>query len=218
MVVAPRIIAVDGPAAAGKGTLARKLAAHFGFAFLDTGLLYRSVGLKTVLAGEGPENADAAIKAAGGLTIADLDDPRLRGEEAADAASRVAVLPAVRSVLLEFQRAFARNPPGGAGGAVLDGRDIGTRVCPDADAKFFVTANVEVRAQRRLGELRTRGLEAIHGRVLQDMNERDARDRGRDVAPLKPADDALVIDTGDKDAEAVFAEALAFITSRNRSG
>ena len=136
------------------------------------------MGLRTVLAGEDPENADAASKAAGALTLADLDDPRLRGEEAADAASKVAVLPAVRAALLGFQRAFARNSPGGAGGAVLDGRDIGTRVCPDADVKFFVTASVEVRAARRLNELRARGLEAIHSRVLQDMKERDARDRG----------------------------------------
>jgi cytidylate kinase len=130
------------------------------------------------------------------------------------AASKVGAIAAVRAVLLEFQRSFANTPPG----AVIDGRDIGTQVCPDADVKIFVTARPELRARRRLKELRDRGVDAIHGRVLQDMKERDARDVERDVAPLKPAEDAFVLDTGDMDADAVFATALDFITSRDRSG
>jgi len=128
----------------------------------------------------------------------------------------VAAIPQVRAAVLEFQRAFSRNPPGNAQGAVLDGRDIGTVVCPQADVKFFVTAPVEVRAGRRLKELRERGLEAIHSRVLQDMKARDARDAGRDVAPLVPAEDACVLDTSEMDAERVFAAALAIIKSRTR--
>ena len=208
------IIAIDGPAAAGKGTLARRLAEHFGLALLDTGLLYRAVGLKTVRGGADPSDAEAAVRAARSLSPSDLADDALRSEEAARAASKVGAIAAVRAVMLEFQRAFARTPPG----AVIDGRDIGTQVCPDADVKIFVTARSEVRARRRLKELRARGVDAIHGRVLQDMKERDARDAERDAAPLKPAEDAFVLDTGDMDADAVFAAALDFITSRNRSG
>jgi cytidylate kinase len=212
------IIAIDGPAAAGKGTLARRLAEHFGLALLDTGLLYRAVGLKTVRGGADPSDAEAAVRAAGSLSPSDLADEALRGEGAAAAASKVGAIAAVRAVMLDFQRSFARTPPGGAAGAVIDGRDIGTQVCPDADVKIFVTAGSEVRARRRLKELRARGVDAIHGRVLQDMEERDARDAKREVAPLKPAEDAFVLDTGDMDADAVFAAALDFITSRNRSG
>jgi len=208
------IIAIDGPAAAGKGTLARRLAEHFGLEMLDTGLLYRAVGLKTVRDGADPGDAQAAVRAARSLSSTDLEDVALRSEEAAAAASKVGSIAAVRDVMLDFQRSFARTQPG----AVIDGRDIGTEVCPDADVKIFVTARSEVRAHRRLKELRARGVDAIHGRVLQDMKERDARDAERDVAPLKPAEDAFVIDTGDMDADAVFAAALDFITSRNRSG
>ena len=212
------IIAIDGPAAAGKGTLARRLAEHFGLARLDTGLLYRAVGLKTLRGGADPSDVEAAVRAAGSLSPSDIADEALRGEEAAAAASKVGAIAAVRAVMLDFQRSFARTPPGGAAGAVIDGRDIGTQVCPDADVKIFVSAGPEVRAERRLKELRARGVDAIHGRVLQDMKERDARDAKRDVAPLKPAEDAFVLDTGDVDADAVFAAALDFITSRNRSG
>lgn len=208
------IIAIDGPAAAGKGTLARRLAEHFELALLDTGLLYRAVGLKTLGGGADPSDAEAAVRAARSLSPSDLEGAALRSEEAATAASKVGAIAAVRAVMLEFQRSFARTPPG----AVIDGRDIGTEVCPDADVKIFVTARPEVRARRRLKELRDRGVDAIHGRVLQDMKERDARDVERDVAPLKPAEDAFVLDTGDMDADAVFAAALDFITSRNRSG
>jgi cytidylate kinase len=212
------IIAIDGPAAAGKGTLARRLAEHFGLALLDTGLLYRAVGLKTVLGGADASDAEAAVRAARSLSPSDLTGDALRGEEAAAAASEVGAIAAVRAVMLDFQRSFARTPPRGAAGAVIDGRDIGTQVCPDADVKFFVTARSEVRAERRLKELRARGVDAIYGRVLQDMMERDARDVARDVAPLKPAEDAFVLDTGDMNADAVFAQALDLIKSRNRSG
>lgn len=208
------IIAVDGPAAAGKGVLTRRIADHFGLARLDTGLLYRAVGLKTLRKGEDPLDPAAATAAAQSLDAAELDDPDLRGDAAAAAASKVGAIPAVRAALLDFQRHFAHHPPDGAKGAVLDGRDIGTVVCPDADAKLFVTASVEVRAERRLKELRERGLEAIHSRVLQEMKERDSRDASRAVAPLEPAGDAFVLDTSDLDPDAVFAEALAHIRSR----
>ena len=212
------IIAIDGPAAAGKGTLARRLADHFGLALLDTGLLYRAVGMKVVRGGGDADDAATAERAARDLVAADLEAPDLRDDVAANAASKVAVVPGVRAALLDFQRDFANNPPDGGNGAILDGRDIGTVVCPDADLKLFVTASVEVRAERRLKELRERGLEAIHSRVLQDMKERDARDGGRDVAPLVAAEDAFVLDTSDLDADAVLAAVLDFITSRNPSG
>jgi len=208
------IIAVDGPAAAGKGTLARRLAAHFGLPYLDTGLLYRGAGLAVLRAGGDPEDPAAALAAAAGLDLAALDDPELRGEAAGAAASKVAALPAVRAALLAAQRAFAARPPG----AVLDGRDIGTVVCPKADHKLFVTASLEIRAERRLKELRARGVEIIQERVLQDMRERDARDSQRSVAPLVPASDSFVLDTSGLDADAAFAAALGHITSRMHAG
>ncbi len=208
------IVAVDGPAAAGKGTLARRLADQLGLAYLDTGLLYRAVGLGMLRAGAEPGDRAAAVEAARRLAAADLDDPALRTDEAAEAASRVAALAEVRKVLLEFQRAFATRPPGGAGGAILDGRDIGTVVCPGAEVKLFVTASPEERARRRLKELREAGADIIYSDVLRDMQERDARDRDRDVAPLVPADDAFVLDTTELNADAAFAAALEFITSR----
>ena len=208
------IIAVDGPAAAGKGTLARRLADHFGLAYLDTGLLYRAVGLRLLRQGASPDDEAAATAAARALAPADLEDPELRTEKVAAAASKVAAIPAVRAVLLDFQRNFADHPPGGARGAVLDGRDIGTVVCPHADHKIFVTAAPEERAKRRAKELRERGVATIHSRVLREMRERDARDRSRCIAPLVPADDAHVIDTTELDEDAVFAAALDFITSR----
>ena len=212
------IIAIDGPAASGKGTLARRLADHFALAYLDTGLLYRAVGTMARDRGIDPAGPGAAEDARD-LTADVLDDPRLRLDEAAEAASLVAAQAEVRAALRDFQRDFARHPPdtplGPAAGAVLDGRDIGTQVCPDADVKLFVTAAVEVRARRRLKELRERGLEAIYGRVLRDMNERDRRDRERHVAPLKPAEDAFVLDTSGLDADAAFTRALDFIQSRN---
>ena len=205
------IIAVDGPAASGKGTLARRLAHHFKLAHLDTGGLYRAAALHALESGGHP--ADPAVAEAGARRVraADLDDPRLREERVAQAASVVAAIPAVRQALLAFQRDFARHPPGGAAGAVLDGRDIGTVICPDADAKLFVTATVEARAQRRFQELRESGGRAIYSRVLQDMKDRDARDSQRRTAPLVPAGDAFVLDTTALDADAAFAAALDFI-------
>jgi CMP/dCMP kinase len=208
------IVAIDGPAAAGKGTLARRLAAHFDFAFLDTGLLYRATALHLIEAGGGADDTAAAEAAARRVNAADLADPRLRGEAVAQLASSVAVIPAVRAALLQFQRDFAARPPGRKAGAVLDGRDIGTVVCPDAAAKVFVTASQEVRARRRLKELRERGTEAIYGAVLQDMQDRDARDSQRRTAPLRPADDAFVLDTTDLDADAAFAAARDYVASK----
>ena len=209
------IIAVDGPSAAGKGTLARRLAAHFHFAHLDTGALYRAVGLSVLRSGADPANVSAAVSAAQSLIPGDLDDPALRTDDVADAASQVAAIAEVRTALLDFQREFAAHPPGGKAGAVLDGRDVGTVVCPDATAKLFVTASLEARAKRRLKELRQRGVKAIHTAVLRDMQDRDTRDRERDVAPLLPADDAVVLDTTELDEDAAFEAALESIKSRS---
>ncbi|MDA0306701.1 MAG: (d)CMP kinase [Proteobacteria bacterium] len=211
----PIIIAIDGPAAAGKGTLARRLAEHFDLAYLDTGLLYRAVGMNVVRQGGDPEDTEGAENAAKALKTVDLEAADLREDAAADAASRVSAIPGVRAQLLEFQRKFAENPPDGKKGAVLDGRDIGTVVCPNAKAKLFVTASVEIRAKRRFKELRDKGLAAIHGRVLADMKERDARDSDRTVSPLEPAKDAYQLDTSDLDADQAFAAALGFINSAN---
>lgn len=208
------IIAVDGPSAAGKGTLSRKLAAHFGLAHLDTGALYRAVALAVLKAGGDPADPDTCVGAAKALDHATLDDPEIRSERTAAAASKLAPIPEVRAVLLAFQRGFAARPPGEAKGAVLDGRDIGTVVCPEAEVKLFVTASAETRAERRLGELRERGIEAISSVVLQDMKERDARDQAREVAPMVPAQDAIVLDTTELDADAAFEEALERIASR----
>ena len=213
----PIVIAIDGPAAAGKGTMARRIADHLGLAYLDTGLLYRAVGMKTVRAGADPEDAAVAEAQARSLTPEDLAANGLRTDQAADAASKVSAIPGVRQALLEFQQGFAASPPEGARGAVLDGRDIGTVVCTDARAKLFVTASVEVRAERRYKELLERDGEAIYARVLQDMTERDARDSNRAVSPLEPARDALVLDTSDLDIDAAFAAALAFIEKQNAS-
>lgn len=210
------IVAIDGPAAAGKGTLARRLAQELGLAYLDTGLLYRAVGFAVLAAGADPEDPAAAVRAAKALKPEALSNPDLRTDTVANAASKVSAIPGVRAELLEFQRNFAKSPPKGSNGAVLDGRDIGTVVCPGAEAKLFVTASPEVRAERRLKELQGRGLEAIYARVLQDMKERDARDSARAVSPLEPAKDAFVLDTSDLDAEAVFARALDFIAKQGK--
>jgi len=214
------IIAIDGPAASGKGTLAKRVAAALGFAHLDTGSLYRAVGVAVLRAGKDPADAAMAVQVARALHAQDgiLNDPELRTDEAAEAASKVAVVPEVRAALLDFQRSFAAVPPGGAPGAVLDGRDIGTVVCPDATAKLFVTASVEVRSERRLKELRERGIPAISNDVLEDMKARDARDSQRAVAPLKPAADAFVLDTSAMTADQAFDAALAFIGSKTGLG
>jgi cytidylate kinase len=214
----PKVIAIDGPSAAGKGTLGRRLAEHFGYAYLDTGLLYRAVGMRVMTAGGDSADKATAVAAAKALSFHDLYDPELRDDEAARAASLVAAIPQVRRVLVEFQRNFAAHPPEGAKGAVLDGRDIGTVVCPGADLKLFVTASLEVRAARRLKELRERGITSIHSRVLQDMTDRDARDSQRDVAPMRKADDAFLIDTTERDADEIFAAALKLTESRDRAG
>ena len=208
------IVAVDGPAASGKGTLARRLAAHLGYAHLDTGKLYRAVGHAVLASGQDPEDAAAATRAAKSLRIESLGDPALLGDAAAAAASKVAAIPCVRAALLRFQQDFAQNPPDGAAGAVLDGRDIGTVVCPGAEAKLFVTAEVAVRAERRHKELIGRGQPSIYAQVLQDLKERDARDSNRAVAPLRPARDAKILDTSALDPDAVFAAALAYIEKR----
>ncbi len=208
------IIAIDGPAGAGKGTLAARLAEHFELAKLDTGLLYRAVGMKVVRAGGDPEDEILATTMAEGLTTADMEADGLRTEQAGSAASKVSVFPGVRSALLEFQRNFAANPPGDAKGAILDGRDIGTVVCPDANAKFYITAGVEVRAMRRYKELMWRVGEADYERVLEDMKIRDARDQGRDASPLQAAGDACQIDTSGMDADTVFDTALDFVSAK----
>ncbi len=208
------IIAIDGPSAAGKGTLARRLAAALDFAVLDTGLLYRAVGAKVLAQGQDPGDPAAAERAAVELVTEDLSRTDLRSEAVGEAASQVAALPEVRAQLLAFQRRFAAEPPAGKAGAVLDGRDIATVVCPEAEVKVFLTADLEARAARRSKELRERGEEAIYPRVLQEMQDRDARDSGRAAAPLRPADDAIVLDTTEMDPDAVFEAVLAVVQSR----
>ncbi|MBX9748470.1 MAG: (d)CMP kinase [Roseococcus sp.] len=202
------IIAVDGPAAAGKGTLARRLAAQLGLPYLDTGLLYRATGRRVLDAGGDPASAADAAHAAQTLQPADLDRGDLRGPPADDAASKVAAIPAVRAALLDFQRRF-----GQAHGAVLDGRDIGTVVFPDAPVKLFVTASPEERARRRHAELAARGEAPPLAEVAAEMAARDARDSARDAAPLRPAADAVLLDTSTLDAEAAFAAALRIVES-----
>jgi cytidylate kinase len=205
------IIAIDGPAASGKGTLARRLAQRFGLAFLDTGGLYRAAALRALESGGDPSNPTLAEAAAKAVRPQDLDNPRLREERVSDAASVVAAIPAVRTALLAFQRDFAHHPPAGFQGAVLDGRDIGTIVCPDAAVKLFVTASAEARALRRFKELQESGQAAIYQRVLQDIEQRDARDRERLTAPLRRADDAIELDTTALDADAAFAKAVVLV-------
>lgn len=218
MAAANNIVAVDGPAASGKGTLARRLARHFGFAHLDSGSLYRAVALRCLRAGVGSGDEPAAAAEAARIGPADLADPALRSEETSQLASRVAALPLVRRALVDYQRRFAASPPGGEKGAVIDGRDIGTAICPEAAVKLFITATVEERARRRHKELLGLGVEAIYPAVLRDLRDRDARDTTRSVAPLVRAEDALLIDTTSMDADAAFAAALAYAETRLASG
>lgn len=210
------IIAIDGPAAAGKGTLARRVAEHFNLAYLDTGLLYRAVGKKVLDAGNDPEDAAAAETVARALNAQDLNADGLRVDVVAQAASKVSAVPGVRAALLDFQRDFAKTPPEGSNGAVLDGRDIGTVVCQEATAKLFITASTEVRANRRFKELHQADSGAIYARVLEDMKERDERDSSRSFAPLVPANDANVIDTSHLSANQVFDQALIFIATKTQ--
>jgi cytidylate kinase len=211
------IIAIDGPSAAGKGTLAKRLAAHFGYAHLDTGLLYRATAARVLRAGADPADTEAATAAATALTQEDLAAGDLRAEAVARAASVVAAQGPVRDALLDYQRRFAAHPPGGAPGAVLDGRDIGTVVVPEAEAKIYVTASDEARAARRHKELLDRGAESIRADVLREMRERDARDSERAHAPLARAPDAFLLETTDLDADAAFAAALSFVLGRQQS-
>jgi cytidylate kinase len=194
-------IAIDGPAAAGKGTLARRLAAAHDLAYLDSGSLYRGTAL-SLLRDNRPESE--AVAAAKKLRPELLTDPELRAEATGRLASKVAAIPAVRAALLDWQRDFAKHPPGGKPGVVLDGRDIGTVVLPDAMVKLFITASDEARAMRRFKELQEKGEAAIYARVLEDMRERDARDTARSTAPMRPAEDALIIDTSALDADQVY--------------
>jgi cytidylate kinase len=204
------VIAVDGTAASGKGTLAKRLAAHFGFHYLDSGSLYRLVALGVTDAGGDPNNDADALKAAVTIDPAKASDPRIRSAEIGNAASLVSVHPAVRSALLDYQRDFAKRAPG----AVLDGRDIGTVVCPDAPAKLFVDAAPEVRAHRRWLELTSYGAAPDEAAILKELLERDERDRNRAVAPLKPAADAALLDTSHLGIDAAFAAALALVKPR----
>ncbi|SFS66960.1 cytidylate kinase [Sulfitobacter marinus] len=196
-------VAIDGPAAAGKGTVSRAVAEHFGFAHLDTGLLYRAVGAKVL---EGMTAEEAALT----LVAGDLDNDQLRTNAVAEAASKAAAIPEVRAALVDFQRSFAMR----AGGAVLDGRDIGTVICPDAQVKLFVTATPEVRAERRFAELAAKGFDVTLAEVLAEVQARDARDSTRAEAPLKPADDAVEMDTSTMDIATAVARAIELIKSR----
>lgn len=196
----PFTVAIDGPAAAGKGTVARAVAAHFGFAHLDTGLLYRATALCTL-------NGMAPIEAARKLATHDLEADALRRPDVAQEASRVAAIPEVRAALMEFQRAFARRD----GGAVLDGRDIGTVICPEAETKLFVTANDETRAKRRFEELQKKGDDTDYTTVLDDLRARDSRDSARAAAPLTPAEDALLLDTTHLSIEEAVDAAIAAV-------
>jgi cytidylate kinase len=203
----PLLIAIDGPAASGKGTLAKRLAGHYGLPHLDTGLLYRAVALALLDAGRSLDDHAAAAQAARTLDAERLDDPRLRERAMGEAASRVSAVPEVRAGLLAWQRRFATDPQG----AVLDGRDIGTVVCPDAGVKLFITASSEERARRRHLELAGRGETADFAVILADIEARDARDASRAAAPLRMADDAIRLDTTDLDANAAFDEARAIV-------
>jgi len=201
------VIAVDGTAASGKGTIAKKLAAHFGFHHLDSGSLYRLVALGVSDAGGDPDNENDALRAAQNIDPAKAGDPRIRSAEIGAMASQVSVFPKVRAALLEYQREFAARAPG----AVIDGRDIGTVVCPDANAKLFVDARVQIRAHRRWLELKSYGDTRPEAAILKEIKERDARDAARAIAPMKPAADAALLDTSDLDIDAAFEAALALV-------
>lgn len=203
------IIAIDGPAASGKGTLARRLADHFGLRHLDTGLTYRAVSAALLAKGLPLGDEGVAIEIAQNLDLAHMDKTVLSAHEIGEAASRIAVLGGLRQELVELQRRFAETPPG----AVLDGRDIGTVVCPDATVKLFVTASAEARAQRRTDEMISKGKDANYASVLDDLKRRDERDSQRTVAPMKQAEDAVLLDTTEMDIETAFQAAVDIISS-----
>ena len=212
------VIAIDGTSACGKGTLARRLARHYGFAHLDSGALYRLVALGVIRHGGDPSSRADAVRAAREINPDGINDPALRTAAAGEAASVVAAIPEVRAAVLEFQRDFAAHPPGAARGAVIDGRDIGTVICPDATAKLFIDARPEVRALRRWCELKQANSAAGSLPTLEtiqaDLLARDHRDRSRVTAPLRQAEDAILLDTSDLDIEAAFAKALALINNK----
>lgn len=201
------IIAIDGPAASGKGTIGKRLAAHYGLRHLDTGLLYRAVAKAVLDAGKMADDTQAAIAAAKALDPSRFDEAALKSAAVGEAASHVSAIPDVRAALVGFQREFAAKPPG----AVLDGRDIGTVICPDADVKIFVTAAPEVRAKRRAAEYRAAGKDGDEATVLADIRKRDERDSSRSTSPLKQADDAALLDTTNLDVEAAVAAAIEIV-------
>jgi len=205
------MIAIDGPAGAGKGTLAKKLAQELNLAYLDTGLLYRAVGYALVKDGQSLGDEAVATQYALCLKSQDLINPDLRSDDVAQAASKISSYPGVRTALVDFQRAFALNPPFPYQGAILDGRDIGTQILPEAPLKFFVDASPEVRAQRRYLELEARGDQVTFDQVLKDIQERDTRDQTRTTAPLKPAPDAIFLDTSQLTIQQAFERALGFV-------
>jgi CMP/dCMP kinase len=215
-VIAPTVIAIDGPAASGKGTLAKRLAQHFDYAYLESGRLYRAVAAKALDLGLDPTDEAKAAGIAQHLVSADFEHPRLFEDATALGASAVAVHGRVRAALLQFQRDFAAHPPGGKLGVVIDGRDIGTAVCPGARHKIYLTATPEIRAERRVGQLRAQGREAIYLRVLADIQDRDRQDQTRQHSPLTRAKDAHLLDTTTLDADQTFRKALALIEAGSK--
>jgi len=207
------VIAVDGPAASGKGTIAAKLGAEYGLPVLDSGLLYRAVGIRVLEEGGDPDDQASAAAVAMTLDPAAIDDPKVRGRQASDAASRVAVHHDVRVALREFQQSFAAQEPG----AVVDGRDIGTAICPDAQVKIFVTASPEIRAERRWKQLAAAGEGVTYEDILADIQRRDARDAGRADSPMRPADDAVLLDTSEMTIEAAFDAARRIVEAARGS-
>ena len=208
------VIAVDGTAASGKGTLAKKLAAHFGFAHLDSGALYRLTALAVLNAKGDPRNEADAVRGAQSIDLSLAGDQAIRTDVVGQAASQVAAIGAVRQALLDFQRSFLKSPPGGSPGAVMDGRDIGTVICPDATAKLYIDARPELRAHRRWLELKGMGIARDEQGLLAELNTRDAADKSRPISPLKLAPDAALLDTSDLGIDAAFAAALALVEPR----
>jgi CMP/dCMP kinase len=208
------IIAVDGTAASGKGTLAKRLAAHFGFAHLDSGALYRLTALAVLQANGDPKSEADALRGAQSIDLTMAGDPAIRTDKIGQAASFVAAIPAVRQALFDFQRGFLDRPPGGSPGAVMDGRDIGTVIAPEATAKLYIDARPELRAHRRWLELKGMGIERDEAGLLAELNARDAADKSRPISPLKQAPDADLLDTSDLGIDAAFAEALRLVSPK----